>query len=88
VMISVSNDSDVEKWRGFIAENRMGWLQYLDRDHKVQRAFDVRAFPTSIIIDHEGILRFRTSGFGSEGTARIEDAIRKQLRMTKTAASG
>jgi thiol-disulfide isomerase/thioredoxin len=86
VMISISNDSDAEKWRGFVSENRMVWLQYLDRDHKVQRAFDVRAFPTYILIDHEGVLRFRTSGFNSrEGTSKIEDAIRNQLKLAAKA---
>ncbi|MEK6407383.1 MAG: redoxin domain-containing protein [Acidobacteriota bacterium] len=88
VMIAISSDREVETWRAFTAKNQMVWPQYRDRDSKVQRAFEVRAFPTYIVIDHEGIIRYRSSGFGSQGTATIEEAIRKALKMvTKTAAS-
>jgi thiol-disulfide isomerase/thioredoxin len=82
VMIAISSDREVEEWRAFIAKNQMVWPQYRDRDSKVQRAFEVRAFPTYIVIDHEGIVRFRSSGFGSRGMATMEDAIRKTLKMT------
>jgi len=88
LMIGISSDSEAEKWRAFTAANKMVWPQYLDRDRRVQRAFEVRAFPTYILIDHEGIVRFRSTGFGSTGTATIEEAIRKALKMvSKTAAS-
>ena len=40
----------------------MIWPQYLDRDRRIQRAFGVRAFPTYIVIDHEGIVRFQSVG--------------------------
>jgi len=81
VMIAISSDHEVEKWREFIAKNQMIWPQYRDRDSKVQRAFEVRSYPTYIVIDHEGIVRFRTSGFGSLGTSQIEEAISKALKM-------
>ncbi|MEK6410315.1 MAG: redoxin family protein [Acidobacteriota bacterium] len=88
VMIGISSDSEAEKWRDFTAKNQMVWPQYLDRERRVQRAFDVRAFPTYILIDHEGIVRFRTSGSSWEQTGNLEDAIRKQVKMVaKTAAS-
>ena len=44
-MIGISSDSEAEKWWAFIAENKMIWPQYWDRDRRVQRAFAVRAFP-------------------------------------------
>lgn len=81
VMIAISSDREAEAWRSFIAKNQMVWPQYRDRDSKVQRAFEVRSFPTYILIDHEGIVRFRHSGFGSSGTVSIEEAISKALKM-------
>lgn len=88
MMIAISADSEVDAWRTFIAENQMGWPQYRDRDSKVRRVFEVRAFPTYIVIDHEGIVRFRSTGLGRTGTATIEEAIRKALKMVnKKAAS-
>lgn len=81
VMIGISSDNEAEKWRAFIAGNQMAWPQYLDRDRRVQRAFEIRAFPTYVLIDHEGIIRYRSSGGGWQHTASLEDAIRKQLKL-------
>jgi peroxiredoxin len=86
VMIGISSDSVEPKWRDFIAKNQMDWTQYLDRDHHVQRAFDVRAFPTYIMIDHEGIVRFREITSSWERTGDLDDAIRKYLKILAKAA--
>lgn len=80
-MISVSSDGDEAKWRGFIDKNQMVWTQYLDRDHHVQRAFDVRAFPTYILIDADGIVRFREITSSWEHTGDLPDAIKKYLKL-------
>jgi len=81
-MISVSvNDVDEAKWRGFIDKNQMVWTQYLDRDHHIQRAFEVRAFPTYILIDAEGIVRFREITSSWEHTGDLPDAIKKYLKL-------
>ena len=87
VMIGISSDSEEETWREFTESNKMLWPQYLDRDRRIQRAFGVRAFPTYIVIDHEGIMRFRASGTSWERSAHLNDAIRKQMKIVaKTAA--
>lgn len=80
-MISVSSDGDEAKWRGFIDKNQMVWTQYLDRDHHVQRAFEVRAFPTYILIDAEGIVRYREITSSWEHTGDLPDAIKKYLKL-------
>ncbi|MFY9553956.1 MAG: redoxin domain-containing protein [Blastocatellia bacterium] len=87
VMIGISSDSEGEKWRAFIAENKMVWRQHWDRDHRVQRAFNVRAFPTYILIDGEGIVRFRSIGSSWERTGTLDDAIRKHVKMAAKTAS-
>ncbi|MDX6610909.1 MAG: hypothetical protein QOD75_95 [Blastocatellia bacterium] len=81
VMISIATRDDNETWRGFIAENKMTWRQGRDENGIVQRAFNVRAFPTYMVIDHEGILRFRTTGANDDREAAMEDAVRKQLKL-------
>jgi peroxiredoxin len=77
VLIGISSDHDDAVWRDFTNRNRMNWLQYLDRDRHILEAFSIRAFPTYIIIDHEGILRFQSTGFGS---ANLDAAVRRQIR--------
>ena len=86
LMISISSDGIVEKWRDFIAKNQMDWPQYLDRDHRVQRAFDVRAFPTYIMIDHEGIVRYRTITTSWERTGDLDSAIKKEIKTIAKSA--
>jgi peroxiredoxin len=80
-MISVSSDGDEAKWRGFIDKNQMVWTQYLDRDHHVQRAFGVHEFPTYILIDAEGIVRYREPTSSWEHTGDLPDAIKKYLKQ-------
>ena len=86
VIIGISSDSEAEKWRAFTVENRMVWPQYLDRERKVQRAFEVHGFPTYILLDHEGIIRFRHTGAGSAAEVSMEDAIRKYLKIAAKTA--
>ena len=81
VLIGVSSDSDEETWSSFISKEKMVWPQYLDSGREVQRLFAVRAFPTYIVIDHEGIIRFRSSGTSWEGSADLNDAIKKYVKM-------
>lgn len=80
VLLSVSSDTDEAVVRSFINKNQMVWPQYWDRDRKVQQAFDVRAFPTYVLIDDEGVVRFRTTGGGAVAPAGLDDAIKKQLK--------
>ena len=41
--------------------------------------FNVSVFPTYIVLDGEGIVRFRHSGASADGERRLEDEIRKSL---------
>jgi peroxiredoxin len=81
VMISVSSDGDADKWKDFIAREKMVWVQYLDRDRKVQRAFHVDRFPTYIILDPDGVIRYRSYGMSVDKEASLEDAVKKQIKL-------
>ncbi len=86
MMISISVHDEEDKWRAFTARNQMVWAQYFDRDSKVQRAFSVNRFPTYVLIDHEGIVRFRASGTNFEREAELNDAIHKQIKIVAKSA--
>jgi peroxiredoxin len=81
VLIGISSDSDEEVWREFTTKNKMVWPQYRDKDRRIQRAFGVRAFPTYIVIDHEGIVRHRSVGMTWSRAASLDEAIRKQVKI-------
>jgi thiol-disulfide isomerase/thioredoxin len=80
VLIGVSSDSSEQTVRDFTGRNQMEWVQFWDRDRKIQQLFDVRAWPTYVLIDDEGIVRFRTSGTTAQASARLSDEIRKILK--------
>ena len=85
VMISVSSDGDEEKWKTFVAKEKMVWPQYLDRDRKMQRIFGIRAFPTYILLDAEGVIKYRAVGMSLEKEATLEEAIHKQVKQASKA---
>jgi peroxiredoxin/Tfp pilus assembly protein PilF len=87
VMISVSSDGDADKWESFIAKEKMIWVQYLDRDRKVQRAFRVDRFPTYILLDPEGVIRYRSSGMSLAKEASLEEAVKKQVKLVANPAN-
>ncbi len=86
VLLSVSSDSDENVLRSFIAENRMSWPQYWDDRHELQRLFDVRSFPTYVLVDHQGVMISRVSGWNRGLERQINLEIYKALRRAKKAA--
>jgi len=81
VLIGISSDSEDEVWRDFTAKNKMIWPQYRDKDRRIQRAFGVRAFPTYVVIDHEGIVRHQSVGMSWNRAATLDEAIRKLVKV-------
>jgi peroxiredoxin/predicted negative regulator of RcsB-dependent stress response len=81
VLIGISSDGDDQVWREFTEKNRMVWPQYRDKDRKILSAFNIRAFPTYIIIDHEGIVRYQSVGFSWMRSANLDDAIKKYVKV-------
>lgn len=80
VLIGISSDRDDLVWKDFTDKNRMVWPQYRDESRKILNAFNIRAYPTYIVIDHEGIVRYQSSGFGYGRSADLESAIKKHMK--------
>jgi TonB family protein len=81
VLIGVNSDSDERVVRDFVTKNQMEWPEYWDRDRKFQQTWEVRAWPTYIVIDDEGIVRLRTTGNNPTERAKLEDTIKRQLKI-------
>lgn len=62
--------------KGFMAENRLDFPVALDHDQAVGRAFGVTAYPTVLVLDKRGRIRFKNVGFNPQideiMTAQIE----------------
>ena len=80
VVLSVSLDSDEEKWKKFIAENSMTWAQYRDGGFAspISKLFGVTAIPHTFTIDAEGVLQDEHIG-----DASIEGKLKKLLAQAR-----
>src|SRR5271165_5733957 len=80
VVLSVSVDTDEEKWREFIGKNEMTWPQYFDRGFTgpVAKLFGVEAIPHTFTIDADGVLQDEQIG-----DASIEGKLKKLVRRAQ-----
>ena len=95
VMLSVSLDSDAndQKWRAFVAQNQMTWLQTRDGgfESPLSRLFGVNAIPHTFTIDADGVLQDEHIGDGAiEGKLKklCDEARRLREAPTQAIAMG
>ncbi len=81
-ILSVSLDSDAQKWQDFVAKNEMTWLNYRDGSFKgpIARLFGVDAIPHTFTIDADGVLRDEHIG-----DASIEGRLKKLVAQAEAA---
>jgi thiol-disulfide isomerase/thioredoxin len=77
VIISISWDSDAQKWKDFIAKNEMTWLQYRDADHSLSERFGINAIPHYFTIDSDGVLTAEMMGSGSDVEGKLKKLIKR-----------
>ena len=65
-LISVSADNDDKSWREFVSKHEMTWHQYRDSNHKILDSYSVRAFPTYMVIDGDGVIRQKIVGMNPQ----------------------
>jgi thiol-disulfide isomerase/thioredoxin len=79
-LVGISSDNDEEVWKTFIQAQHMDWSEYIDLSDEVLQAFKVESFPTYIVLDKDGVIRFRQSGLGEYTQGELTDAIKKALK--------
>jgi thiol-disulfide isomerase/thioredoxin len=79
-LVSISSDDEEDVWRTFVQAQHMNWSEYLDSSSELQEAFKIDSFPTYIVVDKDGVIRFRQSGLAQDTQNELEDAINKTLK--------
>lgn len=74
-LLEVSVDEDEGAWKSWVKRNRLEGLQVHDDGGELGGLFHVSGYPTYIVLDGDGTVRFRISG--AEGDLRGE--VRKLL---------
>jgi thiol-disulfide isomerase/thioredoxin len=81
VFIGVAVNDREEAWSAYIEKFQMDWPQFFDRTRKISTPYGVVSYPTYIIIDGEGIMRARQSGYSPTATPSwIEGEIKRTLK--------
>jgi thiol-disulfide isomerase/thioredoxin len=89
VILSVSLDSNEQKWKDFIAKYEMTWQQYRDGGFEgpVSRMFAVNAIPHTFTIDADGVLQDERIGDASiEGKLKKLVSHARELQAKEPAA--
>ena len=90
LVLSVSLDTDEQKWKEFIAKNGMTWPQYRDGGFNgpISKLFTVEAIPHTFTIDSDGVLQDERIGDSSiEGKLKkLVSRAREQHATEKIAA--
>jgi thiol-disulfide isomerase/thioredoxin len=90
VILSVSLDSDEDKWKEFVAANGMTWLQYRDGGFTspLSKMFAVTAIPHTFTIDADGVLQDDHIGDASiEGKIKKLVAHAREMQPAQPAAA-
>ena len=88
VIISISSDSNADKWKQFIAKNEMTWLQYRDPDHKLGERFGVNSIPHYFTVDSDGVLTAEMMGSGSDVEGKLKKLIKRAREAQPPAVAG
>jgi len=78
-IVGISADDDEAAWKSFIAAHHMSWPQNIDLDGQVGRLFEVPGYPTYVLLDRDGAIAFRQTGFSSDSESNIAMAINRAL---------
>ncbi len=80
VVLSISVDSDENKWKEFVTKNEMNWPQYFDKGFSgpLAKLFGVQAIPHTFTIDSDGVLQDEHIG-----DAAIEGKLKKLIKRAQ-----
>jgi peroxiredoxin len=79
-VISIDEGDSPEKWRQFVEKNGMTWSQVYDEDHSLMDAFAVHTFPHYFLLNKDGIILRKFSGWERGELSLLKKAIEDALR--------
>ena len=81
VFVGVAVNDQEDSWAGYVEKFHMDWPQFLDKTRKIATPFGIISYPTYIVIDGDGIVRARKSGYSpTETQSWLEDEIKRTLK--------
>lgn len=82
VLLGVNTDRTIERVQKSVKENKLNWRSWFDaRSGRITGQFEVRAFPTIMLIDHRGVIHNPKI----RGEKKIDQAVEKLVRIAEGA---
>lgn len=84
VLLGINSDRDREKLKSAIIAEEITWRSWFDgaaSDGPIAKRWNVQSWPTIIVLDKEGVIRFR--GLPHHASKALNDAVDSLLRETK-----
>lgn len=63
-VVSITTEPNYEKMTSFIKKYKMDWIHIWDQDNQLRFLLTVNTYPTKILIDNKGIIRYLKLGSG------------------------
>lgn len=80
-VVSVSIDTDTNAWKKAMAEEKMAWMQLLsDNKEKTMEQFQFSGIPTLYLIDPNGNIVTKYTGFGADTESQIQHILDKGIK--------
>lgn len=77
VALGINVDGDRETLSRYVGQHGLGWPQVWDEGQQISReTFGVRSYPTLVLADHRGVVRYSAIGWSAE----IETALSRELQ--------
>ena len=82
-LIGIDEGESESAWRRFVAKNDMTWPQCWDNG-RYAHTYNIHAYPTYIVIDAEGLVRARRSGYSRDTDTWLEGEVEKALASARS----
>lgn len=80
VVIGVNQDESPKDRDTFRKRVPVSFALVEDADHKIAKAFDVKAMPSGYVVDRKGVVRFVHHGFDAGTPGKLEAEINQLLK--------
>ncbi len=82
VVIGISVDISAGTVSRFVKDRKINYIVLMDRDNIVSDMYKVFSIPTTFIIDPDGYIVIRRSGFSNEHAQIFENTVKRLLKET------
>lgn len=83
VMLSVSVDRKREVLETFLEKEGMDWPNAWDGGHEIAALFGVDSYPTYVLVDPDGRILYRDSGWGTQAERSLSAAVASAVKRAR-----